>query len=74
MTLDVRTPAALLFLLLGAVLCGYGVLGDPVQTQRAGGVDINVTWGVVMMLFGASLVMWRRWRPLREKRAVELHR
>ncbi|HXG89526.1 MAG TPA: hypothetical protein VNJ02_14450 [Vicinamibacterales bacterium] len=73
MTLDVRIPAALLFLLLGAVLCGYGVLGDPVQTQRAGGVDINVSWGAALMVFGAALLVWRRGRPLREKQAVELH-
>jgi hypothetical protein len=54
--LDIRLPIAFLFLFLGTILCGYGLLG-PAQTgivQPA--FNVNVAWGAVMALFGAILL------------------
>lgn len=56
MGLDIRIPIGLLFLLLGLLLMGYGVLGDPAIYQRSLGININLSWGTVMAAFG--LTMW----------------
>jgi hypothetical protein len=50
MPLDLRLPLGLLFTVLGAVLAGAGVLSD----ARAHGVNVNVWWGVVLILFGTG--------------------
>ena len=63
MTLDVRTPAGVMFVVLGAVLVAYGLAGDAAQYQRSLGVNINVGWGIVMVAFGAGLLLWRRVVP-----------
>ena len=60
MHLDVRTPAGVMFLILGGLLVLYGALGDPSVYQRSLGVNINVYWGAVMIAFGAALLIWRR--------------
>jgi len=54
--LDIRIPIGLLFGLLGLLLVGYGVLGDPAIYQRSLGININLDWGAVMGAFG--LTMW----------------
>jgi hypothetical protein len=54
--LDIRVPIAFLFLLLGTLLCGYGVLGTPQTGIVQPGFNVNVAWGAVMALFGAILL------------------
>jgi protein-S-isoprenylcysteine O-methyltransferase Ste14 len=63
MTLDVRTPAGVMFVVLGALLVVYGLAGDAGQYQRSLGVNINVGWGLVMVGFGIGLLLWRRVTP-----------
>ena len=63
MILDVRTPAGVMFVVLGALLVAYGVAGDAAQYQRSLGVNINVGWGIVMVGFGVGLLLWRRVMP-----------
>ena len=60
MQLDIRTPAGLMFVILGALLMLYGLTSDPSVYQRSLGVNINVYWGAVMIAFGAALMVWRR--------------
>jgi hypothetical protein len=60
MQLDVRTPAGVMFIMLGGLLVLYGMLGDPSIYQRSLGVNINLYWGAVMIAFGAALLIWRR--------------
>ena len=56
MDLDIRLPIAVLFLLLGALLCSYGLL-DPAPTGIVpSGINVNVAWGTIMMFFGAILL------------------
>ena len=60
--LDIRLPIAVLFLILGTLLCGYGLL-DPAPTGVVqSGINVNVAWGTVMMIFGAILLAaaWAR--------------
>jgi hypothetical protein len=53
MNLDIRLPIGGLFTALGLVLTGYGLLSDPSVYQRSLGHNINLSWGIVVLLFGA---------------------
>jgi hypothetical protein len=53
-----------LFSLTGLVLVGYGLLSDPSIYARSLGWNVNLWWGLVTTLFGASfLLLWRTSRP-----------
>ena len=58
MQLDVRLPMGYLFLLLGVILAGYGLLSDKaIYVQHSLGQNINLTWGLVFAAFG-GLMLW----------------
>ena len=52
--LDLRYPIGGLFVVLGLILAVYGMAtgGNAEVYARAGGVNINLWWGVVMIGFG----------------------
>ena len=56
MDLDIRLPIACLFLLVGALLIGYGFLGPAPISIVQPPFNVNVAWGAVMVLFGAILL------------------
>jgi len=48
----------LLFLSLGLILVGYGLLADPaIYARHSLGQNVNLTWGIIFALFG-SLMLW----------------
>jgi len=50
MQLDLRVPLGLLFAVLGAVLAAAGfVFGERVQE-----INVNLWWGVVLLMFGVG--------------------
>lgn len=53
MRLDIRLPIGLMFGLLGAVLAIYGVVSDPAIYARSLGYNVNLWWGVTLLVFGA---------------------
>ena len=53
MTLDIRLPTGLLFTVLGLILVGYGMMADPAIYERSLGYNVNLIWGVVLIVFGA---------------------
>lgn len=60
--LDVRLPMGLLFLTLGLILAGYGVMADPaIYAKHSLGQNVNLTWGVNFALFG-GLMLWLKSR------------
>ncbi|HWG30046.1 MAG TPA: hypothetical protein VN676_05810 [Steroidobacteraceae bacterium] len=61
MGLDIRIPIGSLFVLIGALLAGYGLLSNPAVYQRSLGVDINLWWGGVLLIFGCGMLAlaWR---------------
>ena len=61
MGLDIRIPIGSLFALLGALLAGYGLLSNPAIYQRSLGIDINLWWGVALLVFGLAMLAlaWR---------------
>ena len=57
MVFDVRRPIGLLFLALGLLVGGYGLLGDPaVLEAHSPGFNIDLIWGAVMAAFGAIML------------------
>jgi hypothetical protein len=57
--LDVRLPIGGLFAVLGLVLTGYGLAmeGDTARYARSLSVNINLWWGLVMLVFGLLLLL-----------------
>jgi hypothetical protein len=56
MSLDLRVPIGLLFGLLGALLAVYGLVSDPSIYQVSLGVNVNLWWGLVLLLFGGLML------------------
>ncbi|MGC2617748.1 MAG: hypothetical protein WA414_01840 [Acidobacteriaceae bacterium] len=61
MTLDLRVPMGLMFTIVGFILTLYGAIthGSAIY-QRSAGMDINLVWGVVMLVFGLSMFLMGR--------------
>lgn len=61
MGLDIRYPIGLMFGIIGAVMVVYGLLtgADPMY-QRSLGINVNVWWGGVLLVFGAAMLLFAR--------------
>ena len=58
MGMDVRLPIGLLFVVLGGLLAGYGLLvGSPSSEHKAGLFNLNLWWGMLMFLFGLVMLL-----------------
>jgi hypothetical protein len=60
MGLDIRLPIGLMFTILGLLLTGYGLLGDKSIYQRSLGININLWWGLALLLFGIVMLLLGR--------------
>ncbi len=60
MGLDIRLPIGLLFTIIGIVLTIYGVVGDKAIYERSLGYNVNLVWGLVLLVFGALNVYFGR--------------
>jgi H+/Cl- antiporter ClcA len=60
--LDIRLPIGGLFVVLGLILGGYGVAtnADAERYARSMSVNINLWWGLVMLVFGGLLLLLAR--------------
>jgi hypothetical protein len=56
MNFDLRLPIALIFSLFGILLSIYGVCYDQAVRDRSLGVNIDLVWGLVLLLFGLSML------------------
>jgi hypothetical protein len=63
MGLDIRLPIGLLFAILGGLLTVYGLVSDPALYERSLGININLWWGLVLLVFGALMVLAGRRKP-----------
>ena len=64
MRLDIRVPIGMMFSILGALLLGYGLLGDASIYARSLGYNVNVSWGATVLAFGL-LMLWFGRRGMR---------
>jgi hypothetical protein len=58
MGLDIRWPIGLMFSLIGALLVVFGAVtgaGNEMY-QHSLGININLKWGVVLLVFGALML------------------
>jgi hypothetical protein len=57
MGLDIRVPLGLIFLSIGGIMTLYGIFthGDAALYERSLGVNLNLLWGALMLLFGAVM-------------------
>jgi hypothetical protein len=60
--LDIRLPIGGLFVVLGLILAGYGIAtdADAEQYARSMSVNINLWWGLVMLIFGGLMLLLAR--------------
>jgi sulfite exporter TauE/SafE len=69
--LDIRLPIGGLFTVLGLLLGGYGIAtaGDAALYERSLSVNINLWWGLAMLVFGLLLL----WGASRARRIASAH-
>jgi hypothetical protein len=60
MPLDLRKPIAALFVLLGALLAGYGAAFPGAHADITTEFNVNLTWGLSMIVFAALLLALSR--------------
>ena len=61
MGFDIRLPIGFLFAVLGALLVLFGLvtLDSPIY-QHSLGMNINVGWGIVLLIFGLLMVFFAK--------------
>jgi len=66
MNFDIRLPIGLMFGLIGMLLLAFGLLSDPELYRRSLGINVNLIWGAVLTVFGASM-LWFAHRAQRRR-------
>jgi hypothetical protein len=56
MTLDIRLPIGLMFAILGVILAAYGLLSDKSIYARSLGINVNLWWGIGLIVFGLVMI------------------
>jgi hypothetical protein len=56
MGLDIRLPIGMLFTIFGIMLIAFGVFSNPALYVQSLGININLNWGVVLLIFGAIML------------------
>ena len=61
MQMDLRYPIGLLFTLYGLMLAGVGIVANPDSLKKSLGVNVNLWWGLVLLVFGVIMLVlaWR---------------
>ena len=56
MGLDIRLPIGMLFTIFGIMLIAFGVFSNPSLYVQSLGININLNWGVILLIFGAIML------------------
>ena len=56
MSLDVRFPIGGMFSIVGAILVIYGLVSDPAIYEKSLGINVNLWWGIVLLVFGLVML------------------
>lgn len=74
MRLDIRWPLGLLFFLTGCMMAIYGAVthGSAIYAKSLG-MDINLIWGLVLLAFGAFMMLlaWKASRRVPSSGALD---
>jgi multisubunit Na+/H+ antiporter MnhG subunit len=58
MGLDIRIPLGLIFLIIGGMMSLFGFITRSTGIyQRSMGVNLNLTWGALMFVFGLIMFL-----------------
>ena len=60
MKFDLRLPIGILFTIYGLLLAVYGLIGNKEQYVRSLGINVNLVWGIVMLVFGVVMFFFAR--------------
>jgi uncharacterized membrane protein len=60
MGIDIRLPIGVLFLLLGVILTAYGALAGASNYRQPLDMNINLIWGLVLLVFGILMTVLGR--------------
>ncbi|MGH9607388.1 MAG: hypothetical protein ACRD3N_17000 [Terracidiphilus sp.] len=73
MDIDLRIPMGMMFTLIGAVLMAFGLStrSNAALYAPSMGIDVNLWWGAVLMLFGLILVPLGRRGQLKIEKSKE---
>lgn len=56
MKLDLRIPIGLMFTTFGLLLTVYGIASDRAIYARSLGINVNLWWGLVLLVFGPVML------------------
>ena len=75
MGLDLRWPIGLMFTLIGAMLTITGIVtaSDGARYQRSLGININLWWGLVLLVFGVFMLLMAKRSADKDKAARADH-
>ena len=57
MGLDIRLPIGILFSVFGLVLTLFGAFSDRSLYERSLSVNVNLVWGIVLLVFGVTMLL-----------------
>ncbi|HEV8400092.1 MAG TPA: hypothetical protein VGQ18_09680 [Gemmatimonadales bacterium] len=70
MKLDLRLPIGLMFTIFGVMLTLQGFVADPAIYARSLGINVNLWWGLVLLVFGVVMLGFalraQRWLKSRD--------
>ncbi len=58
MNLDLRMPIGLMFSIFGVILTAYGLVSDRAIYARSLGINVNLWWGLVLLAFGGTMLVF----------------
>ena len=67
MNVDLRFPLGLLFVVFGVLLTLFGLFTDRATYERSLFINVNLWWGLLMLLFGA-IMFFAAWKKLKRNR------
>jgi hypothetical protein len=53
---DIRIPLGAMFTLFGVLLGAYGLFSSPAIYARSLGLNVNLWWGLVLLVFGVLML------------------
>jgi len=57
MKFDLRLPIGLLFSFYGLLLVIFGACSDPKNYDRSLHINVNLWWGIVLLVFGLGMLV-----------------
>ena len=60
MQLDIRLPIGLMFTVIGLLLVVFGAIADQSIFKASLGINVNLWWGLVMLVFGIIMFLLGR--------------